>query len=89
MAPFDLQGAVKKMRRLSSKFEKIFEMVIDERVKMMHGGKDSGEDCKDFLEFLLRLKDEGDSKTPLTMMHVEALLMAWCFLFHNILNYYK
>lgn len=72
LAPFDLQGVVRKMKKLSLKFEEIFDRVIDERVKMESEGDD-------FLGFLLRIKDEGDPKTPLTMMHVKALLMVSFF----------
>ncbi|CBI38443.3 unnamed protein product, partial [Vitis vinifera] len=36
------------------------------------GGNGGG---KDFLQYLLKLKDEGDSKTPFTMTHLKALLM--------------
>ncbi|KAL0312792.1 UNVERIFIED_CONTAM: Flavonoid 3'-monooxygenase [Sesamum radiatum] len=67
---FDLQGVQKKMKGLAQRFDKIFETIIEQRLKM--SGKESS---KDFLQFLLQLKDEGDAKTPLTMTHVKALLM--------------
>ncbi|KAF2313132.1 hypothetical protein GH714_009506 [Hevea brasiliensis] len=72
---FDLQGLLKKMDRLAKQFDGIFEKMIDKRVKMDGDGRDSGKDCKDFLQFLLQVKDEGDTKTPLTMTHLKALLM--------------
>ncbi|KAL6182011.1 hypothetical protein ACLB2K_043434 [Fragaria x ananassa] len=73
LARFDLQGVAKQMEGLGKRFDAIFERVIDQRLRMEKEG--AKEESKDFLTFLLRLKDEGDSKTPLTMTHVKALLM--------------
>uniref|UniRef100_A0A5B7BIH9 Putative geraniol 8-hydroxylase-like n=1 Tax=Davidia involucrata TaxID=16924 RepID=A0A5B7BIH9_DAVIN len=70
LARFDLQGIQKQMRGLTQRFDRIFDSMIDQRLKM-----DSGEDRKDFLQFLLKLKDEGDAKMPLPMTHLKALLM--------------
>ncbi|KAL5748550.1 hypothetical protein ACOSQ2_025847 [Xanthoceras sorbifolium] len=78
LARFDLQGVVKKMNVLARKFDKIFDVMIDQRLRIDgEGGNKAGDnkECKDFLQFLLQLKNEGDSKTPLTMIHVKALLM--------------
>ncbi|KAH9721453.1 BED-type domain-containing protein [Citrus sinensis] len=72
LARFDLQGLVKKSRALKNKFDKMFDLMIDQRLKM---DRECGKESKDFLQFLLQLKDEADSKTPLTMIHVKALLM--------------
>ncbi|CAJ1943520.1 unnamed protein product [Sphenostylis stenocarpa] len=71
LARFDLQGVEKEMQVLVSRFDRIFERVIGERVKV-----DGEDERKDFLHFLLKLKDESsDSNTPLTISHVKALLM--------------
>ncbi|CAK9173157.1 unnamed protein product [Ilex paraguariensis] len=72
LARFDLQGIRKKMKDLVERFDRIFETMIDQRVKM-----DSATDkeSKVFLQVLLQLKDEGDAKMPLTMTHLKALLM--------------
>lgn len=72
LARYDLQGVQKKTRILAGRFDKIFERMIDQRV---NAADDDGKESKDFLQFLLQLKDEGDAKTPLTMTHVKALLM--------------
>ncbi|KAF3448400.1 hypothetical protein FNV43_RR09113 [Rhamnella rubrinervis] len=69
LARFDLQGIAKQMDGLAGRFDGIFDRVIGEQAK---GG---GEKRKDFLDFLLRLKDENDAKTPFTMNHLKALLM--------------
>lgn len=79
LARFDLQGVEKKMTALAKQFDEIFETVIGKRLKMEEeeggdGGK-LGSSNKDFLQFLLKVKDEEDAKTPLTMTGLKALLM--------------
>lgn len=73
LARFDLQGVEKQMKTLVARFDKIFEKMIGQRVEMEGEGKENKR--TDFLQFLLNLKDEGDSKTPFTRTHVKALLM--------------
>ncbi|KAK7251211.1 hypothetical protein RIF29_34204 [Crotalaria pallida] len=73
LAPFDLQGIVKQMQKLVPKLDGIFEKMIKQRVKME---KEDGNERKDFLQFLLNLKEDEDSKTTLTLTQVKALLMA-------------
>ncbi|KAL6181955.1 hypothetical protein ACLB2K_048602 [Fragaria x ananassa] len=73
LARFDLQGVVKQMEGLGKRIDDIFERVIDQRLRMEKEG--AKEESKDFLTFLLRLKDEGDSKVPFTMTHLKALFM--------------
>nr|AGX15389.1 flavonoid 3' monooxygenase [Plectranthus barbatus] len=69
---FDLQGIAKKTRVMAGKFDRIFETIIEQREKMCGEERES----KDFLQILLQqMKDGGDSKTPLTLTHVKALLM--------------
>lgn len=77
LARFDLQGIEKQMVKHVLKLDTIFEKMIDERVRM----KDVNESVKknDFLQFLLTVKDEGDSKTPLTMVQLKGLLMVRIF----------
>ncbi|CAK9173158.1 unnamed protein product [Ilex paraguariensis] len=70
LARFDLQGIEKKMKGLAQRFDRIFEMMIAQRVKMA-----SARESKDFLQVLLQLKDEGDDKMPLTTNHLKAILM--------------
>ncbi|XP_010053416.1 flavonoid 3'-monooxygenase CYP75B137 [Eucalyptus grandis] len=79
LAQFDLQGIERQMIGLAKRFDRIFEQMIEKKLKMEgEGGKgslDGGEKSKDFLQFLLELKDEEDAKTPLTMTGLKALLM--------------
>lgn len=80
LAPFDLQGIRKQMKGLAGKLDGIFNSIIEQRMNM--GREDgNGGGGKDFLHYLLNLKDEGDSKTPFTMTHVKALLMVHFFPF--------
>ncbi|XP_008238690.1 PREDICTED: cytochrome P450 76M5-like [Prunus mume] len=73
LGQFDLQGIKKQMEGLVRRFDGIFEQMIDRRLKMEEEG---AKESQGFLTFLLKLKEEGgDSKTPLTMTHLKALLM--------------
>ena len=79
---FDLQGVTKKMKVLAKRFDTIFESMIDQRQKMdgnTEMGAGVGQESKDFLQVLLKLKDEADSKMPLSMTELKALLMV-CFI---------
>lgn len=90
LARFDLQGIERRMDGYMRRFDRIFDNMIEKRLKMdKNGGSraaadgNSSEENKDFLQFLLKLKDEGDPKTPLTMIHLKALLMV-CVFFSRI-----
>ncbi|PHT58076.1 hypothetical protein CQW23_00439 [Capsicum baccatum] len=74
----DLQGVTKKMKVLAKRFDEIFESMIDKRQKLDRNGEIGngvGQETKDFLQVLLKLKDEADAKMPLSMVELKALLM--------------
>ncbi|KAK7835758.1 angelicin synthase [Quercus suber] len=73
LARFDLQGIKRQMDGLAKRFDRIFDVMINQRLKIDKEGGDK--EGKDFLQILLKLKDEGDAKTPLTMIHLKALFM--------------
>ncbi|OMO80887.1 Cytochrome P450 [Corchorus olitorius] len=78
LAPLDLQGLMKRMGKPVEKLNGIIEKIIDQRLKLeqsQSGSTSSTGEFKDFLQFLIRLKDEEDSKPPMTMDHIKALLM--------------
>ncbi|KAK4746009.1 hypothetical protein SAY87_012321 [Trapa incisa] len=77
LARFDLQGVAKEMKVLAKRLDGIFETVIDQRVRMEEerGGMRSSSNGKDFLAYLLKVKDEEDFNPPLTMDGLKALLM--------------
>ena len=81
LARFDLQGIVKRMHGLTRRFDSIFEKLIDQRININKDVRSTAEERKDFLQFLLELKDEGDAKMPLSMTHLKALLLV--FLIHS------
>jgi len=96
LARFDLQGVEKEMQVLASRFDGIFERMIGERVKVDEEENGKRKERKDFLQFLLDLKDSesGDSKTPLTLTHIKALFMVpflnkqtLLFQFYQLLNF--
>ncbi|KAL8266504.1 hypothetical protein R6Q59_003848, partial [Mikania micrantha] len=70
LAPFDLQGVKKNMKVLAKRFDVIFESMIDQRRKMAGDSENN-----DFLQFLLQLKDAGDSNPPFDIIHLKSLLM--------------
>lgn len=76
LSRFDLQGIKKKAEGANKKLDRIFDAVIDQRLKMKKGGET---ESKDFLQVLFQLKDDKDAKVPLTMNHLKALLLV-CFL---------
>ncbi|KAL5728127.1 hypothetical protein ACHQM5_001249 [Ranunculus cassubicifolius] len=69
---FDLQGSQKKIKVLGDRFDKIFDAIIEQRLKMKER---EIKRSKDFLQLLLKLKEEEDAKMPFTMLHLKALLM--------------
>ena len=81
LAWFDLQGVKKKMKVLAKRYDNIFESMIDQRQKMNRNGV--GQESKDFLQVLLKLKDEADPKMPMTMTEIKALLMVCLSVVHS------
>ncbi|XP_010552113.1 PREDICTED: geraniol 8-hydroxylase-like [Tarenaya hassleriana] len=71
LSRFDLQGLAKQMRGLFEQFDQMFDRIIDQRLKTDGQSKRDGED---FLQFMLKFKDEEETST-LSMTHVKALLM--------------
>ncbi|KAF9617140.1 hypothetical protein IFM89_034291 [Coptis chinensis] len=72
----DLQGIQGKIGEMFKRFDSIFNSIIEQRLKMEDGDR---EDTKDFLQLMLKLKDDSDAKTPFTMVHLKALLMVRVF----------
>ncbi|KAI7995455.1 Flavonoid 3',5'-hydroxylase 1 [Camellia lanceoleosa] len=59
LARFDLQGVEREMKKIVVDVERVFDSVIDARVKM-EAVKDGGK--KDFLQILLELKGEDEGE---------------------------
>ncbi|KAK8549700.1 hypothetical protein V6N13_073480 [Hibiscus sabdariffa] len=53
----------------------IIDNIIEERLKESGSSSASAMEFKDFVQFLLQLKDEEDCKPPLTMNLIKDLLL--------------
>ncbi|ESQ39537.1 hypothetical protein EUTSA_v10001163mg [Eutrema salsugineum] len=71
LSRFDLQGLVKRMGVPAQKMDQMFDRIINQRLGMDRKSDGNGED---FLDVLLKVKDEEDESMPLTMNDVKALL---------------
>lgn len=87
LARFDLQGIVRSTKALANRFDSLFDMVIAKRLQMDKEGcnKKVGNEVdstQDFLQYLLRLKAEGDSDvdTLITVTQLKALLLVRAFI---------
>ncbi|CAL9760491.1 unnamed protein product [Musa acuminata subsp. burmannicoides] len=71
---FDLQGVERRMRGLVKWLDRVFDPIIDSKLREMKesGG---GEGCKDFLQVLLELLEKEDTEVPLTLVNIKALIM--------------
>ncbi|KAF8369713.1 hypothetical protein HHK36_032264 [Tetracentron sinense] len=78
LAPFDIQGVEGEMKKLLPWVDRIFDPIIDDRLKL-NGEK--GEQSsnhkgnKDLLQFLLQLNEQGDTERPLTKTEMKAILL--------------
>ncbi|XP_010529496.1 PREDICTED: flavonoid 3',5'-hydroxylase-like, partial [Tarenaya hassleriana] len=72
LARFDLQGHVKEMKLSARKLDEMFNRAIEQCQRVRDDGNG---DCKDFLQHLLKLKEEGDTEVPITTDHIKAMLM--------------
>lgn len=70
-------GSRKKIDRCFENMDSLFEKVIEEHVR----GEGKGVEEEDFLDTLIRLKQQQDSSINLTWDHIKALLMVSSFLF--------
>ncbi|KDO65411.1 hypothetical protein CISIN_1g048742mg, partial [Citrus sinensis] len=78
LAWLDLQGIESKTKKLVLWFDRIFDSVIVQRMKIDAAkGQISkqNEENKDFLHFLLELKQQGEDKTSLSMTQIKGLLL--------------
>ncbi|KAF5181395.1 Cytochrome p450 [Thalictrum thalictroides] len=78
LARFDLQGIEHRAKELLSWLDKIFNSVIEQKQKKDEAGTETTyeqNEKKDFLQFLLELKEQQDAKTPLTILQLKGLFM--------------
>ncbi|KAJ0083126.1 hypothetical protein Patl1_11935 [Pistacia atlantica] len=65
----DIQGIERKTKHILSWFEKIVYSAIEQRTNMVN------DEQKDFLQFLLDLKEHEDRESSITIIQLKALLM--------------
>ncbi|CAA7403630.1 unnamed protein product [Spirodela intermedia] len=81
LAWLDLQGLVRRMRRLCSVLDHILNSIIEERLMMMESCREGDPAAavdkknRDFLQVLLDLVQNPDPQGPMTMEHTKALLL--------------
>ncbi|MFS7927509.1 putative cytochrome P450 [Helianthus anomalus] len=78
LSRFDLQGMDKEMQRQLEQVERIFNYIIDRRIKFKSSKVDEayeGDGRKDFLEILLELKDQKNDPESFNNIHIKALLL--------------
>ncbi|KAJ0752495.1 putative cytochrome P450 [Helianthus annuus] len=78
LSRFDLQGMHKEMQRQLEQVERIFNYIIDRKIKLKSSKVDEtyeGDGRKDFLEILLELKDQKNDPKSFNIIHIKALLI--------------
>ncbi|KAJ8750985.1 hypothetical protein K2173_016166 [Erythroxylum novogranatense] len=76
LARFDIQGVQKDMKKVMQQVDKIYDIVIDQRIKRGNMGQDEVNDDgkKNLLQFLLEFR-EHDTGEPISHEQIKALLM--------------
>ncbi|KAI8537503.1 hypothetical protein RHMOL_Rhmol09G0028500 [Rhododendron molle] len=80
LARFDVQGVERETKRLMQWVERIFDPILESRMKMSmeerkqeDGLKRKGK--KDFMQVLLEFKEQEDAPIPITLQQIKAMLM--------------
>ncbi|CAH1453730.1 unnamed protein product [Lactuca virosa] len=71
---FDLQGRKREMEKLKVHLDRIFDTIVEARIKAKMEGELEENGKKDFLQILLEIKDQKDSPTSLNMDQIKGLL---------------
>ncbi|CAM8876788.1 unnamed protein product [Rhodiola kirilowii] len=74
LAWLDLQSVAKRMKSANVRINKILDGAIDERRKLSRATDENVNGRRDLLQYLLDLKDRGDSHSSLSMNQLKALL---------------
>ncbi|KAI4372646.1 hypothetical protein MLD38_010849 [Melastoma candidum] len=72
LARFDLQGLTKRMKVLIERNDKLLDMIIEKAMASVRDRIDGG---TDFVQYLLRLREEEDIKASLTNTQIKALFI--------------
>nr|XP_010934173.1 flavonoid 3'-monooxygenase [Elaeis guineensis] len=77
LAWFDLQGVEREIKERVSWLDRVYEAMIEERVRLdgaVGEGGEKGEERKDILSMLLRIRNDGDAEVPLTDANLKGLI---------------
>lgn len=85
LARFDLQGIERQSKKIFQWSENILDTAIEKRMNSNEGKEDgTGKfEQKDFLQFLLELREKNDAATSISMTLVKALLWV-CPIFYSL-----
>ncbi|KAF8409092.1 hypothetical protein HHK36_005167 [Tetracentron sinense] len=82
LASFDLQGVEQRSKKLLLWLDRFFDPIIDQRLKGEPTANNNNDGNKDFLQFLLELKEKEHTESFKTRTEVKALLMVNFFSNH-------
>ncbi|XP_068634768.1 geraniol 8-hydroxylase-like [Aristolochia californica] len=74
LSPLDLQGLERKRKKIADKLHQILGTIMNQRLQI-DDRRTKEKEGEDFLQFLLRIKDNGETEMPLTKDHIKGLLM--------------
>ncbi|KAL8263783.1 hypothetical protein R6Q59_021913 [Mikania micrantha] len=74
LSRFDLQRRNQEMQRHLEYVDRIFDNIIEKRIKDNSCKMDEEDERKDLLQILLELKDKKDTETSFNMLQIKALL---------------
>ncbi|XP_062075865.1 cytochrome P450 93A3-like [Humulus lupulus] len=76
---FDIQGIARDMTKITHIFDVMFDNAMAQRKNAIINQVDNASTRKDLLQLLMELHENQDSKTPITMPEMKALLMDTIF----------
>ena len=82
LARFDIQGVEREMKKVFLSVDQILDRIIEQRMKLDTAKEkrtSNNREEKDFLQFLLDVKEQEATETPITRTKVKALLVVILF----------
>ncbi|XP_062074102.1 flavonoid 3'-monooxygenase-like [Humulus lupulus] len=72
---FDIQGIARDVTKITKMFEVMFDNAMAKRKNAIINHEANVSTTKDLLQFLMELHEDQDTKTPITMPEIKALLV--------------
>ena len=82
LARFDIQGVEREMKKVFLSVDQILDHIVEQRMKLDTAKEkraSNNREEKDFLQFLLDVKEQEATETPITRTKVKALLVVILF----------